>query len=131
MPKVVIVGAGLVGALNACFFAKRGWHVDVYEFRTGDRQAFLCPFLMDRADIRTQAHIKGRSINLSLSARGKAALEAVNLRDYIVQQVCSHLHSWILNPDMQGVPMYARLLHDADGTIGARLPYGAPDEVRH
>ncbi|XP_040559934.1 kynurenine 3-monooxygenase isoform X8 [Gallus gallus] len=31
--KVAIVGGGLVGALNACFFAKRGFHVDVYEAR--------------------------------------------------------------------------------------------------
>ena len=35
MPKVVIAGAGLVGALHACFFAKRGWTVEVYEYRKG------------------------------------------------------------------------------------------------
>lgn len=53
--RVAIVGGGLVcrfdcsfrflwidfcppfqvGALNACFFAQRGWHVDLYEFREG------------------------------------------------------------------------------------------------
>jgi 2-polyprenyl-6-methoxyphenol hydroxylase-like FAD-dependent oxidoreductase len=33
MPKVLIAGAGLVGALNAAYFAKRGWHVEVYELR--------------------------------------------------------------------------------------------------
>lgn len=36
MPATVaIVGAGLVGALNAVYFAQRGWHVDLYEFRPG------------------------------------------------------------------------------------------------
>jgi len=34
-PKVIIVGAGLVGSLNACFFARRGWDVEVYESRGG------------------------------------------------------------------------------------------------
>lgn len=71
MPKVIIAGAGLVGALNACYFAKRGWEVEVYEYRK---------------DIRTMKHVHGRSINLALSQRGKSALEAVGLRDYIVNQ---------------------------------------------
>ncbi|XP_074404239.1 kynurenine 3-monooxygenase isoform X2 [Zonotrichia albicollis] len=31
--RVAVVGGGLVGALNACFFARRGFHVDVYEAR--------------------------------------------------------------------------------------------------
>ncbi|GCB77828.1 hypothetical protein scyTo_0016751, partial [Scyliorhinus torazame] len=31
--KVAIVGGGLVGALNACFFAKRGFQVELYEAR--------------------------------------------------------------------------------------------------
>ncbi|XP_037638709.1 kynurenine 3-monooxygenase isoform X2 [Sebastes umbrosus] len=31
--KVVVVGGGLVGALNACFFAKRGFDVEVFETR--------------------------------------------------------------------------------------------------
>lgn len=36
MPATVaIVGAGLVGALNAVYFAQRGWHVDLYELRPG------------------------------------------------------------------------------------------------
>ncbi|EYC36091.1 hypothetical protein Y032_0934g3105 [Ancylostoma ceylanicum] len=71
MPKVVIAGAGLVGALNACYFAQRGWDVEVYEYRR---------------DIRTMEHVPGRSINLALSYRGKCALEAVGLKEYIVEQ---------------------------------------------
>ncbi|VDP05168.1 unnamed protein product [Heligmosomoides polygyrus] len=98
MPKVAIAGAGLVGALNACYFAQRGWDVEVYEFRR---------------DIRTLEHVPGRSINLALSQRGKCALEAVGLKDYIVDQ---------------GVPMYARLVHNVDGKTFSRQPYGQPGE---
>ncbi|KAE9550629.1 hypothetical protein FO519_006172 [Halicephalobus sp. NKZ332] len=98
MPKVVIAGAGLVGALNACFFAKKGWNVEIYEFRQ---------------DIRKMEHVQGRSINLALSHRGKCALEAVGLKDYIVTQ---------------GVPMYARLIHDKNGKTTHRQPYGQPGE---
>lgn len=89
MPKVVIAGAGLVGALNACFFAKKGWHVEVYEFRKGKTEAKKSEFkfLTDEfLDIRTMEHVQGRSINLALSYRGKSALEAVGLKDYIVTQ---------------------------------------------
>lgn len=32
---VGIVGAGLVGALNAIYFAQRGWKVELYELRPG------------------------------------------------------------------------------------------------
>lgn len=32
---VGIVGAGLVGALNAVYFAQRGWKVELYELRPG------------------------------------------------------------------------------------------------
>ncbi|GMT09505.1 hypothetical protein PFISCL1PPCAC_802, partial [Pristionchus fissidentatus] len=98
MPKVIIAGAGLVGALNACFFAKRGWDVEVYEFRR---------------DIRTMEHVPGRSINLALSCRGKTALEAVGLREYIVDQ---------------GVEMFSRLVHESDGIHTNRQPYGQPGE---
>ncbi|CAG0905659.1 unnamed protein product, partial [Darwinula stevensoni] len=31
--RIAVVGGGLVGALNACIFAKRGHHVDLYELR--------------------------------------------------------------------------------------------------
>ncbi|MFH4973564.1 hypothetical protein AB6A40_000273 [Gnathostoma spinigerum] len=70
MPQVIIVGAGPVGALNACYFAKRGWSVEVFEYRR---------------DIRTSEHVPGRSINLSLSFRGKCALEKVGLKDIVVK----------------------------------------------
>ncbi|KAI6213687.1 Kynurenine 3-monooxygenase [Aphelenchoides besseyi] len=99
MPKVLIAGAGLVGALNAVFFARRGWEVEVYEMRS---------------DIRKMEHVPGRSINLALSQRGKSSLEAVGLRSYIVER---------------GVELHARLIHDPDGKSYHRQPYGQPGEV--
>lgn len=33
--KIAVIGGGLVGALNACFLAKRNFQVDVYEAREG------------------------------------------------------------------------------------------------
>ena len=33
--KCLVVGAGPVGALAAIYAAKRGWDVEVYEFRGG------------------------------------------------------------------------------------------------
>lgn len=39
---VGIVGAGLVGALNAIYFAQRGWKVELYELRPGKKK--ICWF---------------------------------------------------------------------------------------
>uniref|UniRef100_A0A0N4Z5L6 Kynurenine 3-monooxygenase n=1 Tax=Parastrongyloides trichosuri TaxID=131310 RepID=A0A0N4Z5L6_PARTI len=98
MPKVLIAGGGLVGALNACFFANRGWDVEVFDVRM---------------DIRKMEHVPGRSINLALSQRGKASLDAVGLKDYIANS---------------GVQMFARLVHDMDGKTLHKQPYGQPGE---
>ncbi|XP_074857485.1 kynurenine 3-monooxygenase isoform X1 [Carettochelys insculpta] len=83
--KVAIVGGGLVGALNACFFAKRGFQVDMYEARE---------------DIRVTRAARGRSINLALSHRGRQALKAVGLEEQIVAR---------------GIPMWARRIHTLSG----------------
>ncbi|XP_074502933.1 kynurenine 3-monooxygenase [Sebastes fasciatus] len=91
--KVVVVGGGLVGALNACFFAKRGFDVEVFE---------------TREDIRQAKVVKGRSINLALSHRGRQALKHVGLEDKIVSQ---------------GIPMHARMIHSLSGKQST-IPYG-------
>ncbi|XP_059841660.1 kynurenine 3-monooxygenase-like [Hypanus sabinus] len=91
--KVVIVGGGLVGALNACFFAKRGFQVEVYEARK---------------DIRTANVVRGRSINLALSYRGRQALKAVGMEDQVISK---------------GIPMNARMIHSLSGKKSS-LPYG-------
>ncbi|XP_075056799.1 kynurenine 3-monooxygenase isoform X2 [Mixophyes fleayi] len=83
--KISIIGGGLVGSLNACFFAKKGFYVDLYEARE---------------DIRTAKIVSGRSINLALSYRGRQALKCVDLEEEIVSK---------------GIPMYARMIHSSNG----------------
>lgn len=97
MKHVIIAGGGLVGALQACFMARRGYKVDVYEMRP---------------DIRTMEVVRGRSINLALSVRGREALKRVGLEDVVVKT---------------GIPMYSRMIHDLDGTRRA-IPYGKKDQ---
>ncbi|XP_076463715.1 kynurenine 3-monooxygenase-like [Babylonia areolata] len=91
--RVAVCGGGLVGALNACFLAKRGFTVELFEMRP---------------DIRTQEVVKGRSINLALSVRGREALKRVGLEDRVIQK---------------GIPMYSRMIHDRSGTL-RQIPYG-------
>ena len=57
--------------------------------------------------------VLGRSINLALSRRGREALRHVGLEDEIVNN---------------GVPMYARMIHDIDGRRRP-IPYGTKDQV--
>ncbi|XP_030436050.1 kynurenine 3-monooxygenase [Gopherus evgoodei] len=83
--KVAIVGGGLVGALNVCFFARRGFQVDMYEARE---------------DIRVTRAARGRSINLALSHRGRQALKAIGMEEQIVAK---------------GIPMRARRIHTPSG----------------
>ncbi|XP_054877687.1 kynurenine 3-monooxygenase isoform X2 [Poeciliopsis prolifica] len=90
---VAVVGGGLVGALNACFFAKRGFEVEVFE---------------TREDIRKAKVVKGRSINLALSHRGRQALKHVGMEDKIVSN---------------GIPMNARMIHSLSGKQSP-IPYG-------
>ncbi|XP_051231355.1 kynurenine 3-monooxygenase [Dicentrarchus labrax] len=90
---VAVVGGGLVGALNACFFARRGFDVQLFEIRE---------------DIRRAKIVKGRSINLALSHRGRQALKHVGMEDKIVSQ---------------GIPMNARMIHSLSGKQSP-IPYG-------
>lgn len=90
--KVVIIGAGLAGSLLSIYLAKRGIEVDVFEAR---------------ADMREQAVAAGRSINLSLSDRGIAALRQVGMDEYMLAEA---------------MPMYGRLIHSPTGETKL-LPY--------
>ncbi|XP_036430415.1 kynurenine 3-monooxygenase [Colossoma macropomum] len=91
--RVAIVGGGLVGALNASFFAKRGFDVAVFE---------------SREDIRCAKVVKGRSINLALSHRGRQALKHIGIEEKIVSM---------------GIPMHARMIHSLNGKRSP-IPYG-------
>lgn len=64
-----IVGAGLAGALMACFLGRAGQRVRVYE---------------RRPDPRRKGFVGGRSINLALSTRGIHALRQVGVADAVL-----------------------------------------------
>ncbi len=82
---VAIVGAGLVGCLLACYLARRGLTVTLYERRPDPR----------RADAE-----RGRSINLAISARGLHALDQIGLTDQAMADA---------------LPMRGRRIHDSAG----------------
>uniref|UniRef100_A0A224YU54 Kynurenine 3-monooxygenase n=1 Tax=Rhipicephalus zambeziensis TaxID=60191 RepID=A0A224YU54_9ACAR len=92
--SLAVVGGGLVGSLCACLLGNRGFQVDLYE---------------SREDIRLQEHVTGRSINLALSVRGRAALALVGLEEEVIQR--------------HAIPMHGRLIHNTDGTRKP-IPYG-------
>jgi kynurenine 3-monooxygenase len=81
---VVICGAGLAGALQACYLGKLGYRVTLYERRGDPRQA---------------GYMGGRSINLALSARGLWGLEGIGLKDEILTHA---------------IPMRGRIMHKAE-----------------
>ena len=98
MGEVMIAGSGPVGSLLALTLARRGHDVSLYE---------------RRSDPRKSEAAAGRSINLSVSARGLYALHQVGLDDEVLQNT---------------VPMLGRLTHALDATL-AFFPYGrTPDE---
>ena len=84
---VAIVGAGLAGSLLACFLARRGHTVTLYERRD---------------DPRVAGANAGRSINLALSARGIDALERIGLAERVLAEA---------------LPMRGRMMHDTDGGL--------------
>jgi len=93
-PKAVIVGAGPVGCLSAIALAKLGWRVTIYERRSDLRTSSLSP--------NTKGNLRQRSINLTLSARGIAAVQAIDksLVECLLQNA---------------VPLRGRMVHLLDG----------------
>lgn len=81
--RVTIVGAGLVGALLACYFARAGWRVRVYE---------------RRGDPRAKGYIGGRSINLALSTRGLAGLAGVGLDRVVMERDAIAMPGRMIHP---------------------------------
>src|SRR5258706_12782116 len=84
---VTIIGAGLAGALLACYLGRAGRRVNLYERRADPRVAFA---------------ERGRSINLALSTRGLFALREVGL----AERVLAH-----------AVLMRGRMIHHRDGSL--------------
>lgn len=87
MEKIAVVGAGLVGSLQAILMAKKGFQVEVFE---------------RRPDLRKATLLAGKSINLALSDRGWKALELAGIADDIHDIA---------------IPMYKRCMHALDGTL--------------
>jgi kynurenine 3-monooxygenase len=84
----------------AVFLARRGCSVDVYEAN---------------ADLRHEPVHSGRSINLTIAARGLDALRRLGLAEPVLDELCTVLHS--------------RVVHDRAGT-SKEVPYGVqPHEV--
>ncbi|MFG3599392.1 FAD-dependent oxidoreductase [Micromonospora chersina] len=83
--EIAVVGAGLAGCLLACFLARRGYPVALYE---------------RRPDPRAGKVERGRSINLALSERGLDALRRIGLD----QQVMA-----------DALPMRGRMIHPVEG----------------
>jgi kynurenine 3-monooxygenase len=83
---IIIVGAGLAGALLATALARLGYRVSVYE---------------RRSDPRAKGYVGGRSINLALSTRGLHALKQLNLADVVMRDA---------------IPMPGRMIHGVDSS---------------
>ena len=92
--KVVVVGGGLIGSLQALFLAKNNFQVELYE---------------RRKDIRTVDKAEGRSINLALSIRGREALREVGLEEAVLKN---------------GLPMSSRMIHHAQSGKLSKRYYG-------
>lgn len=85
MERIAIVGAGLVGSLQAIVLAKKGYTVDVFE---------------RRLDMRQEKISAGKSINLALSNRGWKALKLAEVDKEV---------------EKMAIPMYGRVMHDVNG----------------
>jgi len=85
--NITIVGAGLVGSLEALYLTKRGYKVSIYERRN---------------DLRSEIISAGKSINLALSKRGWTALKKVGIHERVMEIA---------------IPMYKRIMHDAKGNL--------------
>ena len=85
--NITIVGAGLVGSLEALYLTKRGHKVTIFERRN---------------DLRSEIITAGKSINLALSERGWTALKKVGIHKEVMEI---------------SIPMYKRIMHDTDGIL--------------
>lgn len=82
-PRVLIVGAGLAGALMAVYLARAGFRVSVYE---------------RRPDPRAAGFVGGRSINLALSARGLAGLAGAGLAEAVMKNDAIAMRGRMIHP---------------------------------
>lgn len=67
-------------------------------------------FFICLSDIRKTPQVRGRSINLALSVRGRTALKDVGLEEHMIKN--------------HGIPMLGRRIHRIDGSTYV-IPYDA------
>ncbi|MFD9127295.1 FAD-dependent oxidoreductase [Kitasatospora sp. NPDC059571] len=99
---VAIVGAGLTGCLLACYLARRGHRVVLYE---------------RRPDPRTGTPERGRSINLALSERGLDALRRIGLEERVMADALP-MRGRIIHP-VEGEPAFQAYSHDGERAINS------------
>ncbi|MEU6626120.1 NAD(P)/FAD-dependent oxidoreductase [Streptomyces litmocidini] len=92
---ITIVGGGPVGLFLAMLLARRGHRVELFEARP---------------DPRHEEAQRGKSINLTLSERGQAALRVLGLEAQVLDELCT--------------PLHRRDVHTTSHT--SRLRYGRP-----
>jgi kynurenine 3-monooxygenase len=97
--RISIVGAGLAGSLLAILLARKGWSVELFE---------------RFADPRRDSVPAGRSINLALAERGRAALREAGMLDAV---------------ERFALPMAGRLLHESEGSTRMQRYGQREDEV--
>lgn len=85
--RIIIVGAGLVGALFSVYLSKRGYTVDIFD---------------THPDIRRMPVRPGKAINLTLCERGLRALDRVGAGDMVRELA---------------VPAYGRYIHPENGEL--------------
>ncbi|MFM9995218.1 MAG: FAD-dependent monooxygenase [Phycisphaerales bacterium] len=88
--RVIIIGAGLAGSLMACYLARAGWTVRVYE---------------RRPDPRAKGYLGGRSINLALSVRGLWGLAGVGLDRHVLDHDAIRMPGRMIHP-IKGEPIF-------------------------
>ena len=102
-PHAIIVGNGLAGAFLAVMLANAGWRVSLFE---------------RRGDPRAKGYQGGRSINLALSARGLAGLDAAGLGQRVRERDLIAMPGRMIHP-VAGPTVFQPYSHDAKDAINS------------
>lgn len=94
--RAVVIGGGPVGCLAALALAKQNWSVDLYEGRPDLRQP------------SGKAAAQQRSINLAISHRGIAALDAID--PAVAERFLG-----------ASIPMRGRMIHSQSGELDSQI----------
>lgn len=105
---IMIIGAGLAGSLMACYLARAGYRVSVYE---------------RRSDPRAKGYVGGRSINLALSIRGITGLHGAGLADMVMTTQAIRMPGRMIHPPGASAsaikPIFQPYSHDPNDAINS------------